>query len=220
MLADEPFDGGRGVDVRDGDHPVRDAEHAHLFPADLELIDGGHVGHRAPGREVRQNHLLMRRAQHVGALGHEVDAAEDDVVSLMLPGGVLRELERVAGDVGELDHLVALVVMAEDDEPIAEGGASGGNAHVELVVGETEVGVRERLALVQPSFFVPGQQLDVHRWMSWCDPSSPDFVKNFTVLRDEKGQIPVTAICLSGFDAGSVYQKLCLASGFGLPASG
>ena len=58
----------------------------------------------------------MRRAQDVGALGHEVHAAEDDEVGLGLAGAVLREAERVADEVGELDHLVALVVMAEDDQ--------------------------------------------------------------------------------------------------------
>ena len=37
------------------------------------------------------------------------------------PGGRLaRELERVAGDVGELDDLVALVVVAEHEDPRAQ----------------------------------------------------------------------------------------------------
>ena len=35
-------------------------------------------------------------------------------------GRVAGELERVAGDVGELDHLVALVVVAEHEHPLAE----------------------------------------------------------------------------------------------------
>ena len=77
----------------------------------------------------------MRRAEDVGALGHEVDAAEDDVVGGVLAGGVLRELERVAGVVGELDDLVALVVVAEDDEAVAERGLGGGDADVHLGVG-------------------------------------------------------------------------------------
>ena len=34
----------------------------------------------------------------------------------------LGQLERVAGDVGELDHLVALVVVAEHEDPVAERG--------------------------------------------------------------------------------------------------
>jgi hypothetical protein len=53
-------------------------------------------------------------AQHVGALGHEVHAAEDDVLRVGL-GGDLGELVAVAGEVGEADHFVALVVVAEQD---------------------------------------------------------------------------------------------------------
>ena len=118
-----------------------------LVPAGFELIDRGHVGHRAAGREVGQNHLLMRRRQHVGAFGHEVHAAEDDEFGF----GMLRDLagqpERVAGVVGELDHFVALIVMAEDDQPGAERRLGRGDAAVELLVGQTEISLGERLAL-------------------------------------------------------------------------
>ena len=62
----------------------------------------------------------MRPAEDVGALGHEVDAAEEDVLGVAATGGLLRELEGVAAEVGELDDLVALVVVAEDDELLAE----------------------------------------------------------------------------------------------------
>ena len=48
----------------------------------LELVGIGHVGHRAAGRKVWQDHLLMRARQDVGALRHEVHAAEHDVVGL------------------------------------------------------------------------------------------------------------------------------------------
>ena len=56
-----------------------------------------------------------RRGQDVRALGHEVHAAEDDVRGVRSRRRVAGELERVAGDVGERDDLVALVVMAEDE---------------------------------------------------------------------------------------------------------
>ena len=62
-------------------------------------------------------------------------AAEDDVVGLGPVGGGLRELERVARDVGELDDLVALVVVAEDEDPVAERGLGGPGALDELRVG-------------------------------------------------------------------------------------
>ena len=69
----------------------------------------------------------MVGAQHVGAFGHEVHAAEHDELGVGMLADLPRELERVAGVVGELDHLVALVVMAEDHEPAAERRLGGGD---------------------------------------------------------------------------------------------
>ena len=53
-----------------------------LAPGDLDLVGLGHVGHRAAGGQVGQDHLLVRRGEDVGGLGHEVDAAEDDEVGV------------------------------------------------------------------------------------------------------------------------------------------
>ena len=60
--------------------------------------------------------------EDVGRLGHEVDAAEDDVLGLGTGRGVAGQLEGVAGDVGELDDLVALVVVAQHEHPLAQRG--------------------------------------------------------------------------------------------------
>ena len=76
-----------------------------------------------------------------------MDAAEDDELGVVPVRGGARELQRVAGEVGELDHLVALVVMAEDDDALAERRLGGGDPRVHLVVGEAQVFLRERLAL-------------------------------------------------------------------------
>ena len=81
----------------------------------------GHVGHRAAGGEVGQHHLLLGAGEDVGRLGHEVHAAEDDVLGARASGRVAGQLEGVAGDVGELDDLVALVVVAQHEDPVAEG---------------------------------------------------------------------------------------------------
>ena len=54
-----------------------------LAPGNLELVGGRHVGHRAAGGEVGQHDFLMRRAENVGALRHEVDAAEDDELGVV-----------------------------------------------------------------------------------------------------------------------------------------
>ena len=89
-------------------------------PALLDLVDVGHVGHRAAGVEVGEDHPLVVAGEDVGRLGHEVHAAEHDVGGLVVVGGEAGELERVAAGVGPLDDLVALVVVAEDQEPVAE----------------------------------------------------------------------------------------------------
>ena len=111
-------------------------ENPHLrqvVPAHLELIGRGHVGHRTTGRQVGEDHLLVRRAEHVGALGHEVHATEDDELGVGMLAHMAGKLERVAGVVGKLDHLVALVVMAQDDEAAAELLPGGGDALVHLL---------------------------------------------------------------------------------------
>ena len=114
---------GEGLDRRGGVHvghrhgDVGDAGLDQLVPALLDLVDRGHVGHRAAGREVGQHHGLGVGGQDVGRLGHEVHAAEDDALGIRPGGGLLGQLEGVAGDVGELDDLVALVVVAEHERP-------------------------------------------------------------------------------------------------------
>ena len=143
-------------------HSSSDAHLPHLAPADVELIAGGHVGHRAAGREVRQDDFLMRRAEDVGALGHEVHAAEHDELGLALAGGGARELQRVAGEVGELDDLVALIVMAEDHQALAERLLGRRNPRVHLVVGEAQVVLRERLPLADALLLDLVEELDVH----------------------------------------------------------
>ncbi len=75
---------------------------------------------------------------------------------------LLRELVRIAGVVGELDDLVALIVMAEDDEPAAERGSGGGDARVHLLVGQTEVALGQRLALGEVLLLVRRENWQQH----------------------------------------------------------
>ena len=135
VTSGEPLDRGRRVHVGDGHDVVGDARlHQHV-PRVLDLADRGHVGHRAAGGEVGQHDLLGVGREDVGALGHEVHAAEDDVLGLRPGRRLPRELERVAGDVGELDDLVALVVVAEDEHLVAQGRAGGAGALDQVGVG-------------------------------------------------------------------------------------
>ena len=86
----------------------------------------------------------MVGGQDVGGLGHEVDAAEDDVVRLRAFLGEDRQPERVAAGVGPTHHLVALVVVAQHEDPVAEGGLGGPDALGELLGGGGGVRLGER----------------------------------------------------------------------------
>ena len=85
MLAAEAFEGGGGVHVGDGDdllaavgREVGAEDVVELFPAVGDGVEVGHVGHGAAGGEVGEDDGLVGAGEHVGGLGHEVDAAEDD----------------------------------------------------------------------------------------------------------------------------------------------
>ena len=133
-----------------------------LAPGNLELVGGRHVRHGAAGGEVGQHDFLMRRAENVSALRHEVDATEDDELRGALARGRARQLQRVPGEIGELDDLVALIVMAQDDDAVTERPLGSGDPLVHFVVGKTQVFLGERLALSDALFLDLGEQLDVH----------------------------------------------------------
>ena len=82
--------------------------------------------------------------EHVGRFGHEVDAAEHDVGGAVVVGREAGQVEGVAAGVGPADHLVALVVVAEDQQLIAEGGLGGTDA------GFERGGLRRRVLVGQP----------------------------------------------------------------------
>ena len=116
----ERLDVGAGVHVGHGYDAVGHARVDQGVPGVLHLGEPGHVGHRAAGREVGQDDLLLGRGEDVGRLRHEVHAAEDDELRLGPARGVPRELEGVAGHVGELDDLVALVVVSQHEQPVTQ----------------------------------------------------------------------------------------------------
>jgi hypothetical protein len=137
VLAAEGLEVGGGVDVGDrGDQRVRGFEHlGELAPAALDLGQVGHVGHRAAGGEVGQDGLLVGLGHDVRHLGHEMHAAEHDVLGVGL-GGEAGQLEGVAGEVGVLVDVGALVVVAQQHGLVAEAGAGGADALVGVAVGE------------------------------------------------------------------------------------
>ena len=78
-----------------------------------------------------------------------MDAAEDDVLDALLVGGLAGELEAVAGEVGEVDDGVLLVVVAEDDQLLPSASLARLDAEAQLGVGQLGVDRRKRLLPVQ-----------------------------------------------------------------------
>jgi hypothetical protein len=77
-----------------------------------------------------------------------VHAAEYDELGVLLPRGDLGQLEAVAGEVGEADHVILLVMVAEDDHPPAELPLAIGNGGSEVVVVHLRV-LRRQFGLIQ-----------------------------------------------------------------------
>ena len=71
---------------------------------------------------------LVVAGEDVGGLGHEVHAAEHDELGVVLVGRDTRQAEAVAPGVGPAHHFFALVVVAEDEQPFAEGRLGGGES--------------------------------------------------------------------------------------------
>ena len=82
VAADERLQRGRRVHVGDRDDRLDVDDRGQRLPRLLDLVEVGHVGHRAAGVEVGEDHLLVVGGEDVGRLGHEVHAAEHDVVGL------------------------------------------------------------------------------------------------------------------------------------------
>ena len=129
-----------------------------LVPAIGDRVQVGHIGHRAARGEIRQDHRLVRHGEHVCRLRHEVHAAEDDDFGLGTSPRGVRELERVADEVGILNDLVALIEVAEDHEAFAERRLSGADAEVQFALGSLTVLLGKEALLRRP-----GWQRVMHR---------------------------------------------------------
>ena len=77
--------------------------------------------------------------EDVGGFGHEMDAAENNVLGMLERRGVAGKLEGIADNVGKANDVVLLVVVAEDDEFFGEFGFALGDAGEEF--GECQLGI-------------------------------------------------------------------------------
>ena len=124
-----------------------------LLPRLDRLLVVRHVRHRAPGAQVRQHHRHAVLGEDVGGLGHEVHAAEDHVLRVVLAhllGGQLAELEAVAQKVRVLDNFVGLVVVPQDDQVRAEFLLPLRDRGVQLFVRHRVIFIRNRGVGVLP----------------------------------------------------------------------
>ena len=101
-----------GFDFRRGVH-VTDGFGAGVFRLQCaQLRAGDHVRHRAAGCRLGDEHRLGR-VEDLGRFGHKPHAAEDNHVSLDFRR-TTGELQRIAGEVGDVLHLPPRVVVGED----------------------------------------------------------------------------------------------------------
>ena len=70
-------------------------------------------------------------------------ATKNDVFGLFSVGGPLRQFEGVPPDISELDHLISLVMMAEDNEAAAELLTRRPDAIVEFIVVQARYALRQ-----------------------------------------------------------------------------
>src|SRR5256885_11627688 len=78
--------------------------------------------------------------RRISALSAMKCTPEDDIAALGLRC-LEGEFEGITAEVGELDDLVALVVMAQNDNVVAETGFGGSDAVIEGIVWHQEVGI-------------------------------------------------------------------------------
>ncbi len=99
---------GGGVDIGDDRHA------GETLAQEADVLAGDRGGERAAGTQIRNQHDLVG-VQEFRGLGHEVDAGLHDDAGLGL-GGLARELQRVADEIGDaIINLGRLVIMREDD---------------------------------------------------------------------------------------------------------
>ena len=123
MPSAQGFHRGGGIDVGQRDDPraVRGQAAEHLF----RQRGRGHFGHDAAGRGIRGVHLLPVQGQNGRCFGHEMHAAENDVLGFQ-PVDTPGQFQGIAQNVGVADDGIVLVVMGENAEPVSQSGPDTG----------------------------------------------------------------------------------------------
>ena len=147
LLGTERLQIGVGVHVRDRDHLPIAGGVVDPLPGRVDLQRLRHPRHRTRRLHRREEDGLVVVGDDVGALGHERHPREHDVVRRGVRSA-LREFVGVADEVGVVDDLAALVVVAEDDHVVAQFLACGLDPCGALGLGEVPVRLRELFEVV------------------------------------------------------------------------
>ena len=118
--AAEGFEVGRRIDVRHRHHVIGIDEFREVLPCGLDRFQVGHIGHAAAGGQVGEIDRDLIAREDVGRLGHEMDAAEHDGAASAALRRELAELVTIASEIGVPDHLVLLIMVAQDQQRVAQ----------------------------------------------------------------------------------------------------
>src|SRR5882762_4989869 len=121
MLSAKPLESCRGVHIGHGDDRYSSicvgsgaVDLLQLLPTLCNGIDIGHVGHGASCSQIGQNHRLIQTREHIRRLGHKVNTAEDDCLSVRLCSRRLCKLKGVTDKICILNDLVPLIEVAHN----------------------------------------------------------------------------------------------------------
>ena len=90
------------------------------IPALFHLFNRRHIRHGTTGRHVGKNDRLIGPAQHIGGFRHEVHAAEHHIGPIGTLFSDLGKNQGVATKIGMLNDFIALIIMAENHDLLAE----------------------------------------------------------------------------------------------------
>jgi hypothetical protein len=158
--------------------------------------------------------IWCRLGHDVGHFGHEMHAAEDDVLGVGLRGEA-RQLERVAGQVGVLIDVGALVVVAKQHGFLAEARAGGARAQAAV----------DAHAVSNRGYFLAEETLQWQarktssRWSRKTTSSSSTSVSPIPVARNSTSTVPVSAFDEDKFENGHAFDGSSIAGWKGIQAS-
>ena len=150
MLTAERFETRSRIDVRHRHDALGVNNLAQIIPGVFDLLDPGHVRHRASRGHVGQNNahslaLPLRKffgtiRQDVRRLGHEMDAAKDNEAAIAVAGCQLAKFQTVTAQIAMSNDFILLIVVPQDEKLRTKFLADHVDALRQLLILERFVG--------------------------------------------------------------------------------